>query len=47
MVDESRSDGESRRGLVTRRGAVGAAGGMVLAGVAARLRVERVALSCG
>ncbi|KQY32973.1 hypothetical protein ASD21_22080 [Caulobacter sp. Root1455] len=34
MSDNSRNDGETRRGLVTRRGAVGATGGMVLAGVA-------------
>ena len=35
MADNSRNDGETRRGLVTRRGAVGAAGGMALAGLAA------------
>ncbi|MDB5457335.1 MAG: hypothetical protein JWP92_2920, partial [Caulobacter sp.] len=32
MSDTSRNDGGARGGLVTRRGAVGAAGGLALAG---------------
>ncbi|MBW8860270.1 MAG: beta galactosidase jelly roll domain-containing protein, partial [Caulobacter sp.] len=42
MADESRSKSEDRRGLVTRRGAVGAAGGMVLAGVVAGASQARI-----
>jgi len=42
MADESWSKSEDRRGLVTRRGAVGAAGGMVLAGVAAGASQARI-----